>query len=690
MFTDPTQVQLFNLGFAFFTATLMAFFLFVNNYKDTVARAFGVSMIFIIFWSFFGFLAHLTTENWELSRQLRVVSVAFIPPMTAALNRFAIIFYNYAMGEKQRSFKIQKAISYISALGIVIILAFDLFASSGLIVGTAPGGALALAPTPGPLIGLLIAHFFIGALFTAYLIFISRKSPSTEVRTQTRIITISIAIGLFVGGLRFASWFDLPAILSNTTIFAAPLFFIGVFYAITKYKLFKIKVIVTEIIIFAIWAFLFFRILLSQSLKEASADIILLIFIIILGIFLIKNVFKEVKQREELQILTKKLQSLNENLENKVAKRTEEVNESRLHTEAIIENLTLGLIEYDKDSVLLRINTAAEELLGVSRTKILKKSVLDFDDNSVHSLRKIVELTTKNNTGTSSSEATKKTILVNYPQERELQVITVPIKKLGRERTHQYVAIIRDVTRERMIDRSKSEFISIAAHQLRTPLSAIKWMMRLTLDGSLGEISKEQKDMFERGYTTNEKMIHIVNDLLNVSKIEGEELGYEFSKNNLAHIIEEVLKTAKVSAKGKPIEFVFKKPEEPIKPFVFDKEKISLVLQNLIENAIFYTPEGGTVTVSVDYEGKYIKTTVSDTGIGISKEDIGRVFDKFFRAKEAIHIKTDQSGLGLFIAKSIITRHGGSIDIASEKGRGTNVHFTLPSDENDIPHRTNT
>jgi signal transduction histidine kinase len=237
--------------------------------------------------------------------------------------------------------------------------------------------------------------------------------------------------------------------------------------------------------------------------------------------------------------------------------------------------------------------------------------------------------------------------------------------------------LIRDVTRERIIDESKSEFISIAAHQLRTPLSGMKWAISLILGGEAGEITETQKNLLQKSYETNENLIKIVNDLLNVSKIEDRRFGYEFKDDDIIGIVSKSVEAARVLTQDKPLQISFKAPSF-IKPFPFDAAKIAIVMQNLLENAIDYTPEGGSVEVTITTENGRAKVTVKDTGMGIKKEDQGRIFTKFFRSEQAIRTKTDKSGLGLFIVKNIISQHRGDVSIDSEERRGTTISFTLP------------
>ncbi len=240
------------------------------------------------------------------------------------------------------------------------------------------------------------------------------------------------------------------------------------------------------------------------------------------------------------------------------------------------------------------------------------------------------------------------------------------------------------VSNLREFDRLKSDFISVAAHQLRTPLSGVKWVLKLLLDGDLGAISPEQSKMLKRGYDTNEKMIQLVNDLLNVSRIENGRFGYRFEKNDFSKILKLLIENSQLASRERNIEVVAEIHTE-LAPFFFDAEKMLIALQNLIDNAIKYTLPGGRVIITIEKQGDYLQVKIKDTGVGIPKEEIHKLFSKFFRATNVVHLQTDGSGLGLFIVKNIITRHGGQIWVDSEETKGTTFTVLIPIIQDLIP-----
>ncbi|MEK7538677.1 MAG: HAMP domain-containing sensor histidine kinase [Patescibacteria group bacterium] len=237
----------------------------------------------------------------------------------------------------------------------------------------------------------------------------------------------------------------------------------------------------------------------------------------------------------------------------------------------------------------------------------------------------------------------------------------------------------------REFDRMKSGFLSVAAHQLRTPLSGIRWVFKLLLDEDLGQLSEDQREMLKRGHETSEKMAELVDGLLNVSRIENGKFGYKLERNDIQKFMETLIYNSELTCKEHNINLRFDNRARGVAPFVFDAEKLLIAFQNIVDNAIKYTLPGGSVIVTMEQQGDYLEVKVSDTGVGIPKDEIPKLFAKFFRAVNVIHLQTEGSGLGLFIAKSIILRHGGQISVSSVEGKGTTFTMTVPLLENLIP-----
>jgi signal transduction histidine kinase len=239
--------------------------------------------------------------------------------------------------------------------------------------------------------------------------------------------------------------------------------------------------------------------------------------------------------------------------------------------------------------------------------------------------------------------------------------------------------LIRSVLREiklreevERISQAKSEFISIASHQLRTPLSVIKGYLSMILEGSYGNLPEKVKRPMENVYQSNERLIKLVNDILSVSKIEAGEMEMNWEREDLKEIIKEVISELSIKAKEKNLYLKFEEPKEFPK-ILLDREKIRQVILNLVDNAIRYTQEGG-VTVKLQIANGKLQIVVSDTGEGLTKEEKEKLFERFSRGTAGTKFWTEGAGLGLYIARRFVEMHKGKIWAESE-GRGKGINF---------------
>ena len=353
------------------------------------------------------------------------------------------------------------------------------------------------------------------------------------------------------------------------------------------------------------------------------------------------------------------------------------VEEEKEKTETIITNFTDGLLVFNKDNIVDLINPQAKKFFNIESSKdIIGKSLEELKGNQ--KIEKFIEALLE------SPDFNESTILDEEEFRREvkdekgriIEVTTVPIIKEGRKIIT--LGVLHDITREKMIEAMKSEFVSVAAHQLRTPLSAIKWTMKMLLDGDLGELNEGQLQLTEKAYLSNDRMVNLVNDLLNVSRIEEGRYLYKPSHISFNEIVDPLLENYKDEIKRRGINFKIDKPEEGLPKVAVDTEKITLVVQNFIENAMKYTSKEGNIAFSATYDENEIKISVKDSGVGIPKDQQKRLFSKFFRAENVIRMETEGSGLGLFICKNIVEAHQGKIWFESEENKGSTFYFTLP------------
>ncbi len=228
------------------------------------------------------------------------------------------------------------------------------------------------------------------------------------------------------------------------------------------------------------------------------------------------------------------------------------------------------------------------------------------------------------------------------------------------------------------LDKAKSEFVSIASHQLRTPLTASKGYISLVLEGTYGALEEKFKKPLQKVYYSNERLIHLVNDLLSLSRIESGKMKLEQEPTDVGEIVKSVIEELQIKAEERGLKLVFKKPTTAPPQVSLDKEKIRNVVLNLIDNAIRYTKEG-SITTSIAQENGKLHIAVQDTGEGMTKEEIGKLFESFSRGQAGAKLSTEGAGLGLYIARQFVEMHKGKIWAESTgKGKGSTFHVELP------------
>jgi signal transduction histidine kinase len=259
------------------------------------------------------------------------------------------------------------------------------------------------------------------------------------------------------------------------------------------------------------------------------------------------------------------------------------------------------------------------------------------------------------------------------------------LKRLNAQLDHSAKLLIRrDLELSRandklqQLDRMKSEFVALVTHQLRTPLSGIKWSLSMILNGEMGDMTPEQKTYLLKTYESNERMIDLINDLLQADRLESGMMKFSFQPTQLLDLMDNILIEVSPLAEHKKVRLVYGSREQ-VPTLSIDPQNMRVVIQNLIENAIKYTPAGGTVTIDVINKGHCVEVTVKDTGIGIPKRDQKNIFQRFYRAPNAVLTETVGSGLGLYIVKNIIDHHHGTIGFTSEQGKGTMFTIILPA-----------
>ncbi|GEM_PF-594360 len=349
---------------------------------------------------------------------------------------------------------------------------------------------------------------------------------------------------------------------------------------------------------------------------------------------------------------------------------------------AVVENIRDGVVVYDPNFRIISMNRAAEELFGVSAKETVGTFITPELVNNTH-LRILTQVIFP------SLAPSISTLSGDWPQvvdlafeEPRLELHTVLNRIVGNDGgVVGFLKLITDTTREKAILESKGEFITVAAHQLRTPLTALGWIFE-TIQKTVkegGAVDPSVVSNINEGWQLTQRSLKIINDLLDAATIEEGRFGFHFQDVVLAELVKTISNEASIIAREKEVAVRFSARAEHNVVWA-DPERLGIAVSNFIDNAIKYNTRGGSVDVSVDPspDGASLVVRIADTGIGIMKEDIAKLSQKFYRAENATQLEPNGSGLGVYIAKNIIERHGGAMSVTSEPERGTIFSFTVP------------
>ena len=374
----------------------------------------------------------------------------------------------------------------------------------------------------------------------------------------------------------------------------------------------------------------------------------------------------QVTGSNEVGILAEEFNSMRWNLKSAVEKLTEE--EKKMT--AIVNSIAEGLILVDSDNRVLHINPAAERLLDLSEDSI-DKDITELIQND--ELIQIEQTPSKNEEANFVSEIT----LIRHNEKLVLRTIASPFLDENGQ-TLGTVYLFDDITREKEIDQMKSDFISLVSHELRTPLTSIIGFVSFILDGKAGAINDRQRNSLARVQRQSKRLAALINDLLDISRIESGRIQMEQEPISLLEIVTQRIEEIRPQADEKSIQMDLTAPES-VPTILGDEARMGQVFTNLIGNAIKFAPNNGEVSIKVRVDGSLLHVEVIDTGPGIPAEERQKVFDKFYQLSDISTRQQGGSGLGLSITKSVVEAHGGKLWIDDgNQGKGSNFQFVLP------------
>jgi PAS domain S-box-containing protein len=339
-----------------------------------------------------------------------------------------------------------------------------------------------------------------------------------------------------------------------------------------------------------------------------------------------------------------------------------------------LDNASDHIIITDSEGVVLYGNSSIKKITGYTAKESLGKKAGSLWSNPMPKeyYKKMWE-TIKTDKKTFDGE------IKNKKKNGELYDARITISPVlnNKQEVEFFIGIERDITHEKMVDLAKTEFVSLASHQLRTPLSSINWYAEMLLAGDGGKLSDEQETFVKEIYTGNQRMVDLVNALLNVSRLELGTFAVDPEPTDVIKMAQSVISEMQPGITEKKLVVNFDCAKN-IPIIQADPKLFRIIFQNLLSNAIKYTPEKGLITLKLSKNTKNLILEVIDTGYGIPKADQAQIFQKLFRAENVREKDTEGTGLGLYIVKSIVDHSGGKISFKSTENKGTNFYLEIP------------
>ena len=342
--------------------------------------------------------------------------------------------------------------------------------------------------------------------------------------------------------------------------------------------------------------------------------------------------------------------------------------------EAILDQIGDGVLALNSSNQIICVNKSLEIFLNTSRNKILGTRVEESIESDI--LRSFINEVKQGTTGHAQKRSVR---TYSIEQKGTFRFIYAPLRNEEGDSTGELI-VIKDITAQVMAEQARTEFLSHAAHEIKSPLSTIKAYTSMLLDGDVKNPEAE-KEFYNVITMETDRLAKLVEDLLNISKIEMGSLSLNKGMVKPLNLIENCIAAVMSQAAQKKIEIKKLLPDS-LSPLDVDKNLMEVALLNCFSNAVKYTPEGGTITVIAEEHNDRTLLTIRDTGCGISEDEVLHIFDKFYRSNDESVQKEKGTGLGLSLTKEIITLHGGEISVESTPGVGSSFTIVLQRDAN--------
>ncbi|KKT89158.1 MAG: Multi-sensor signal transduction histidine kinase [Parcubacteria group bacterium GW2011_GWC1_45_9] len=351
------------------------------------------------------------------------------------------------------------------------------------------------------------------------------------------------------------------------------------------------------------------------------------------------------------------------------------------HLNAVVFSMGEGLIEVDTRFRIVSFNPMAQKILSASPGQLLNKdirSVINAFENNAKVAERDHPIVKAIGTGLKVVADLDKDLYFEDFNGRRFPVILSSSPIVLEDKIIGGVIVFRDSTEEKRFEEAESNFIATASHQLRTPLTSMRWFSEMLLLGDVGKLTKKQSHFLERVYQGAERMIKLIGLLLQVARSEAGKIRIEPVLTDIKEAVENLVRDASAKAEEKRQEIEITAEPSPFPKLAVDQEIFSIVVRNLLDNAITYSSKPGKIIISLSKNKDEVEISVKDEGIGIPKKSQEHIFEKFFRADNALAYSPDGWGLSLSLAKYLVEAWGGKIWCVSEVDKGAEFLFTIP------------
>lgn len=349
-----------------------------------------------------------------------------------------------------------------------------------------------------------------------------------------------------------------------------------------------------------------------------------------------------------------------------ISSKVKNISSEKAKLEAILSSMFEGIMLTNEKGEILLVNPSVRKLFLIDSKPEGRKPLEVIRSNAV---QEIVDRVLHEN-----REVITQEVNVSMPEEKKIMINGVPIVKDNI--VEGAVFVFHDITELKRLEEVRKDFVANVSHELRTPISSIKGYAETLLDGKVDN-EDTIKEFLGIIYQDSNRLANLIDDLLDLSKIESGKMNMEVEPLDILPIVKRCRNVLEKSAKDKALAIKFEVPAD-LPKVLGDHKRLSQVFLNLLDNAIKYTPEGGTITLSASSKENVVQVDVSDTGIGISEKDLPRIFERFYRVDKARSRELGGTGLGLSIVKHIVQAHAGQVWVRSTLGKGSSFSFTIP------------